>query len=346
MPRFFQGTVLMLMGMTASVMILKAETQKDYVVHADDMAVIHYILPPKERLAQKIEKMTELMKDTKLSLQLLCVAAQCIVVEVPLAVAIQILLTLYEETAEWPVISFLLMLMVWFFVCFRVKKAWDYYMSDASSSDEEKPIGWRMWLFGGPAKTSKSSPLAADPAGIPGPATTQAFYGPPPPTAPLRREPCWHCGMADPDHRGEDCGQNPRRRVARETPPVNVTVMAPVDQQQDAVRRVIREELQQQQQQQQAAPSPVAPAEPKATPTQPPPVHHPGVTAMDEILERRQQAGKRFSQVYRDTPDYVTYILNNTRLNDPQLMRFRSYCQQRRQQYAAAIAAASGSSGT
>jgi hypothetical protein len=320
------------------IQLSEAQNRKWYQSQEKDgklnFQVVNYIEPPKERLERKMEKMAVLMKDTKLSFQLLCVAAQCLVVEVPLAGAIQIMILAYSFTEEWPLLAFLVMMLYWIYVCTRVKKAWDYYTSPtstASSSDDVKiePVSWRTWLFGGAEKTTPWTPAAVHQAvhemnntpAQSGVTPDQALYGRPPPTAP-RREPCWHCGMEAPDHRGEDCEMNPRRRNLAPAP-VNVTVMAP-DNQQETVRRVVREELGQ---------AVVSPATPMA------------LAVGDEILERRQQAGKRFSEVYATVPDYVTYILQNTRLKDQQLNRFKDYCLFRRQQEASARTTATSSSG-
>lgn len=271
---------------------------------------------PKQRLSKNMELLEKLFSESKLSFQVLCIAGHCLVVEIPLGVAMLILTEFYLNCSEYPLSSFLVMLPMWWWVMKKlvhmgetISKFWQ----NKASSSGERPAGSPWYRCAGRAQGSKLD-FETDVKGKPDGRRDQALYFPPP-TAPHVPE----VTPTPPPTMPPAAASSPtRQETPTTTAPVSVTVMTTSAESQDeTIRRIVREEMPSSSTQQTPAVAPIPAPIPAMTAAE--------VARGQETLRVAQQSGKNLSWVHDNEKSYATYLMSNTRLTNPQLLRFKEY---------------------
>ena len=62
-------------------------------------------------------------------LELFCVAGQCLIVEIPLAVTISFLIELYEESNYWPRLTLIVFMVIWMLMMRKLLNAYSVLMA-------------------------------------------------------------------------------------------------------------------------------------------------------------------------------------------------------------------------
>ena len=100
----------------------KVVANRKYKQMTKDDAVVVLYETPQDRSSRKFKEFTELLKQGRVSVQVICVGVTCLMVEIFLGLMMNILAESYEVSEDYPMITFLVMGLLWYYLFKELKE--------------------------------------------------------------------------------------------------------------------------------------------------------------------------------------------------------------------------------